>query len=181
MTAPARCNDLDKQLQELNAKNAKATIGNETGDRLRDRGPRQGTVEEPPVVGDPSFKKVDGDKSDRGDKVPPTHIDVIPHPPKKPGIDTEAIVGKIRTTYMGAMQRCYKKALGDEPTLGGKVTLVFTLSEKGGVSDPDAKGVSPVFEECIEGVMPRWSFTPVTDKDGDAVELDIGVTLQLSI
>lgn len=170
-------NDLDKQLQEMNDKNAQATIGNETGDRLRDRGPRQGTVEEP-VIGDPSIHKADGDK---GEKLPPTKIDVIKQPPRQPGIDTEAIVDKIRTTYMGAMQRCYKKALAEDPTLSGKVTMMFTLSEKGGVSDPDAKGVSPVFEQCIEGVMPRWSFTPVIDKDGDAVEVDIGVTLQLSI
>lgn len=178
MAARKPGHDLDKQLQELNDANAKMSIGNEQGDRLRDRGPRQGTVEEPLVVTDPSITKADGDKVD---KVPPARIKVIPQPPKKPGVDTEAIVGKIRTTYMGAMQRCYKLALGDEPDLGGKVSLVFTLSEKGGVSDPDAKGVSPVFEECLEGVMPRWSFTPVTDEDGDAVELDIGVTLQLSI
>jgi len=170
--------DLDKQLQELNNANARVSIGNDQGDRLRDRGPRQGTVEEPPGVTDPTIVKADGDK---GEKVPPTRIKVTPQPPKKPGVDTEAIIGKIRTTYMGAMQRCYKLALGDEPNLSGKVSLVFSLSEKGGVSEPDARGVSPVFEECLEGVMPRWSFTPVTDEDGDAVELDIGVTLQLSI
>jgi hypothetical protein len=173
-------NDLEKQLQEMADKNAKATIGNEDGDRLRDRpGARPGTSTEPALPGDPSIASADGDK---GEKVPPpTRIDVKPQPPRQPGVDTEAIVAKIRTTYMGAMQRCYKKALGDEPSLSGKVALVFTLSEKGGVSDPDARGVSPVFEECLEGVMPRWSFTPVTDQDGDAVELDIGVTLQLSI
>jgi hypothetical protein len=170
--------DLDKQLQELNDANAKVSIGNEQGDRLRDHGPRQGTIEEPPVVGDPRITKADGDKVD---KVPPARIDVIPQPPKKPGVDTEAIVNKIRTTYMSAMQRCYKKALADDPTLTGKVTLLFTLSEKGGVSDPEARGVSKVFEECITGVMPRWTFTPVTDEDGDPLELDIGVTLQLSI
>lgn len=172
-------NDLDRQLQEMNEKNAKAAIGNEQNDRLRgQKGPRQGTVDDTSIVDDAHVAKVDGDKHE---KVPPTHIDVIPQPPKKPGVDTEAIVEKIRKTYMGALTRCYKKALGDEPTLSGKVTLIFTLSEKGGVSDPDAKGVSPVFEECIEGVMPRWSFTPVIDKDGDPLELDIGVTLQLSI
>lgn len=172
-------NDLEKQLQEMADKNAKASIGNEQGDRLRDRpGARPGTSQEPALPGDPSIAKADGDKIDRS---PPTRIDVKPQPPKKPGVDTDAIVAKIRTTYMGAMQRCYKKALGDEPSLSGKVSLVFSLSERGGVSDPDARGVSPVFEECLEGVMPRWSFTPVTDQDGDAVELDIGVTLQLSI
>jgi hypothetical protein len=171
--------DLDKQLQEMADQNAKASIGNEDGDRLRDRpGARPGTSQEPALPGDPSIAKADGDKIDH---VPPSRIDVKPQPTKTPGVDADAVIAKIRTTYMGAMQRCYKKALGDEPTLSGKVALVFTLSEKGGVSDPDARGVSPVFEECLEGVMPRWSFTPVTDEDGDAVELDIGVTLQLSI
>lgn len=170
--------DLDKQLQEVKDSNAKVSIGNEDGDRLRDRGPRQGTVEEPPIVKDPRVVKVDDDK---GEKVPPTRIDVIKQPPKKPGVDTDAIVGKIRTTYMSAMQRCYKKALAEDPTLSGKVSLLFTLSEKGAVSDPEARGVSQVFQDCLEGVMPRWTFTPVTDKDGEAIEIDIGVTLQLSI
>jgi hypothetical protein len=170
-------NDLEKQLQAVKDANAKVAIGNEQGDRLRDRGPRQGTVDEPDVT-DPNLTKADGDK---GEKVPPTRIDVRPQPPKKPGVNTEAIVEKIRTTYMGAMQRCYKQALLDDPTLAGKVTLLFTLSEKGGVSDPEARGVSQVFEKCLTGVMPRWTFTPVTDEDGDPVELDIGVTLQLSI
>ncbi|MBZ0230814.1 MAG: AgmX/PglI C-terminal domain-containing protein, partial [Deltaproteobacteria bacterium] len=169
--------DLEKQLAEVNASNAKVSIGNEQGDRLRDRGPRQGTVDEP-AIADPSLARADGDK---GEKVPATRIDVRPQPPKTPGVDTDAIVAKIRTTYMGAMQRCYKKALSGEPTLSGKVSLLFTLSEKGAVSDPEARGVSEVFEECLEGVMPRWTFTPVVDEDGDAVELDIGVTLQLSI
>lgn len=169
--------DLDKQLQEVKDANAKVAIGNDDGDRLRDRGPRQGTVDEPDIK-DPSVTKADGNK---GEKVPPTHIDIIPQPPKKPGVDTEAIVEKIRKTYMGAMQRCYKQALLVEPELSGKVSLLFTLSEKGGVSDPEARGVSEVFEKCMVGVMPRWTFTPVTDQDGDAVELDIGVTLQLSI
>lgn len=169
--------DLEKQLAEVNAANARVSIGREQGDRLRDRGPRQGTVEEP-VIGDPRIAKADGDK---GEKVPATRIDVRPQPPKQPGVDIDAIVGKIRTTYMGAMQRCYKKALGGEPTLAGKVSLRFTLSEKGTVSDPEATGVAEEFETCIEAVMPRWTFTPVTDEDGDPVELDIGVTLQLSI
>ena len=169
--------DLEKQLAEVNAANARVSIGGEHGDRLRDRGPRPGTVDQP-VIGDPRIARVDGDK---GEKVPPTRIDVRPQPPRQPGVDIDAIIGKIRTTYMSTLQRCYKKALGGEPTLSGKVSLQFTLSEKGTVGDPEARGVADELETCIEGVMPRWTFTPVTDEDGDPVELDIGVTLQLSI
>ena len=45
----------------------------------------------------------------------------------------------------------------------------------------DETSVRKSINDARFGVMPRWSFTPVTDKDGDALELDIGVTLQLSI
>ncbi len=171
--------DLDKQLTEVRDSQAKVSIGNEDGDRLRDRGPRTGTIDEPDL-GDPSnVTKIDDDKIE---KVPPTRIVVIPQkrPPGEPG-NVEAIIAKIRTTYMGGLQRCYKKSLGPEPTLAGKVALTFNLSERGGVSDGSAKGVDAAFETCTEGLMTRWSFTPVTDDDGDPVEIDVGVTLQLSI
>ncbi len=169
--------DLDKQLQEVRDSNAKVAIGNPDGDRLRDGQPRIGTTTTPGIVGPDGVTKVGDDKIE---KSPPTRIDVIPKPPKEPGADIAAIIAKIRTTYIGGLQRCYKKSLGPQPGLAGKVALTFTVSEKGGVSDGKAAGVDDGFEQCVEGLMTRWGFSPVVDQDGDPIELDLGVTLQLS-
>jgi hypothetical protein len=170
--------DLGRQLEELRDSEAKVAIGNPSRDRTGDGTPRIGTSTAPVLDGPDGVTRVDDDK--REVEVP-TRITVTPRPPKQPGADIDDVVTKIRTTYMGGLQRCYKKALGPQPTLAGKVTLSFELSEKGKVGDRTARGVDDGFEDCVEGLMTRWSFTPVVDKDGDPMELDIDVTLQLAI
>lgn len=172
--------DLGKQLEQVRDSNANVTIGDPTDGRFPDDGkPRIGTTPDKPLIDGlpPVVKPIDDDKIE---KVPPTRIDIIPKPPSEP-VSIEAIVGKIRTTYMTGLQRCYKKALGGVPTLAGKVALTFTVTEKGKLESGKAAGVDEGFEGCVEGLMTRWSFSPVTDQDGDPTEVDLGITLQLSI
>ena len=170
--------DLDKQLAEVRDSNANVAIGKPTG-RDPDAGkPRPGTSTGPLVDNPGDVASVDGNKIEQE---PKTRIDILPKPPKEPGNDISQIVSKIRTSYVGGLQRCYKKALGPQPSLAGKVALTFTVTERGGVSDGSAKGVDDGFEDCVEGLMTRWSFIPVTDEDGDATDVDLGITLQLSI
>jgi hypothetical protein len=171
--------DLGKQLDQVRDSNANVTIGDPADPRFPGDGqPRIGTSVKPATDGTPAVVAPIDDKDD--EKVPPTRIDIIPRPPTEP-VRIDAIVAKIRTTYIGGLQRCYKKALGGAPTLAGKVALSFTVTEKGKLESGSATGVDEGFEGCVEGLMSRWSFTPVTDQDGDPTEVDLGITLQLSI
>lgn len=170
--------DLARQLAEVRDADARVAIGNPDGDRLRGDGPRMGTGRDPAVAPPTEVTRADDDKAER---VPPTRITVAPQPlPPGPPRRIDHVVEKIRTTYLGGLQRCYRQALGREPALAGKVRLTFTLTEKGAVSDGEARGVDPGFEQCVAGLMTRWTFAPVRDEDGEPVELDLGVTLQLS-
>ena len=91
-----------------------------------------------------------------------------------------SIVRKISTTYMSGLQRCYKKSLGGVPTMAGKINLTFTVTERGVTTDGRATGVDPTLEACVEGLMAKWSFTPVVDEDGDETEVDVKLGLQLT-
>ncbi len=170
--------DLAKQLDQVRDANANVTIGDPTDGRVPGDGkPRPGTSQKPDLtVGPSDITNVDNHKIDQ---VPPTRIDIVPRPPKEP-VSIEAIVHKIRTTYMTSLQRCYKRELVTQPGLAGKVALSFTVTDKGKLQEGNANGVAEGFEQCVEGLMTRWSFTPVTDKDGDPIEVDLDITLQLS-
>jgi len=169
--------DLAKQLEELKQSDATASLGGDGG-RLRDGGgPRPGTAQDPviaPPLGGPV--KVDPDKTEQ---VPPGRIRPIPPPPLLVG-DLDAIVRKISTTYMPGLQRCYKKELGGDATLAGKITLTFSVDERGRLSDAGASGVAPTLEGCVETLMQKWSFPPVVDADGEAIEVDVKLALQLT-
>ena len=111
---------------------------------------------------------------------PPGRIKPIstPTPPGDPSVDS--IIKKITTTYMAGLQRCYKKSLLGDGTLSGKATLTFTVSDRGAVTDHRVAGVDDKLGECIEGLMTKWSFTPVKDEDGDATDVDVKLGLQLT-
>jgi hypothetical protein len=169
--------DLAQQLDELAAKDGTASIGDQSGRTLpAPTGPQLGTAQEPvitpptnpvtPIVKDP-------------ERSPPGRIDPVrlPQPPGDP--DVRAVLRKIESVYVSGLQRCYKKALVGDQTLAGKVTLSFTVTERGTVSDAKASGVDDGLVDCIRGTMAKWTFTPVVDEDGDATEVDLKMALQL--
>ncbi|MBE7449338.1 MAG: hypothetical protein HS111_10675 [Kofleriaceae bacterium] len=132
--------DLARQLAEVRDADARVAIGNPDGDRLRGDGPRWAPAATPRSRRRPR-SRADDDKAER---VPPTRITVAPQPlPPGPPRRIDHVVEKIRTTYLGGLQRCYRQALGREPALAGKVRLTFTLTEKGAVSDGEARSVDP--------------------------------------
>ena len=89
----------------------------------------------------------------------------------------DRIIEKIRTAYMPGLMRCYKTGLRDDATLSGKVKVAFTVTETGSVSDPSARGLTQSVDACIASQMASWRFPVSKDKAGDAIELDIGLTL----
>ena len=92
----------------------------------------------------------------------------------------DGIIRKISTTYMPSLQRCYKKSLVGDGTLAGKVSLTFTVTDRGALTDGNAAGVDDNLASCVEGVMAKWSFTPVIDGDGDPTDVDVKLGLVLT-
>lgn len=49
-----------------------------------------------------------------------------------------------------AVQRCYEQALRDNPDVGGKVKVTFTVGTAGTITDVSVSGAQGAFEECIK-------------------------------
>jgi hypothetical protein len=169
--------DLAQQLDEVKDGNQTATIGDQTGRVRPDGTPQLGTVQEPGTpTKDPGI-----DRTDKVDElVPPGRIKPVPGPQPTGEPPVDQIIKKISTTYMGGLQRCYKKSLAGDGTLAGKVSLTFTVTDRGALTDGNASGVENELAGCIEGLMAKWTFTPVKDGDGDATDVDVKLGLALT-
>ena len=169
--------DLAQQLDEIKRNDQTASIGDQTGRVRPDDAYRPGTSQNPVV--DPGTRPVT--PIDKGPETgPPGRIKPVPtpRPPGDPSVD--GIIRKISTTYMPSLQRCYKKSLVGDGTLAGKVSLTFTVTDRGALTDGNAAGVDDNLASCVEGVMAKWSFTPVVDGDGDPTDVDVKLGLVLT-
>jgi hypothetical protein len=169
--------DLAQQLDEIKRNDQTASIGDQTG-RVRPDDPYRPGTSQNPVV-DPGNRPVTPILKDP-EVGPPGRIKPVPtpRPPGDPSVD--GIIRKISTTYMPSLQRCYKKSLVGDGTLAGKVSLTFTVTDRGALTDGNAAGVDDTLASCIEGVMAKWSFTPVIDGDGDPTDVDVKLGLVLT-
>ena len=170
--------DLAQQLREIKDGDQTASIGDQTGRVHTDDPARIGTVQDPVLDPGPPTPVTHVPKGP--EDVPPGRIKPVPtpRPPGTPSV--EAIIKKISTTYLGGLQRCYKKSLAGDATLSGKVSLTFTVTDRGALTDGQASGVDDTLAGCIEGLMGKWSFTPVVDADGDPTDVDIKLGLALT-
>jgi hypothetical protein len=83
----------------------------------------------------------------------------------KTALDVDSMLGKINSTYMQGMQRCYVKGLAQDGSLQGKVSIVFTVNPWGRVSGT-VTGIAPKVDNCINGQLASWRFaTPRDAKD----------------
>ena len=76
-------------------------------------------------------------------------------------LTVDYILDKINRTYMPRMRRCYDKALAQDPTLAGKVTLTFTVNSYGSV-DGTAAGIAPRIDACLTAAVGTWRFRTAT-------------------
>ncbi len=170
--------DLGQQLTDLADQHASASL-TPGGDRElpRSDGPRLGTTTDPTSPTLPGQVQHTDQPRPEPDHVRVTLTPAPKPPPGEPSVD--AILGKIRTTYMAGLTRCYKRAMAEGGALAGKVVIAFEVTERGAVRGPTATGVDDGLEQCVEGLMAGWKFNPVVDLDGDPTEVDVKVTLQL--
>jgi hypothetical protein len=82
--------------------------------------------------------------------------------PKAESLSVDSMLGKISSTYMQGMQRCYVKGLAQDSSLQGKVTIVFTVNPWGRVSGT-VTGIAPKVDNCINGQLASWRFAAPRD------------------
>lgn len=75
----------------------------------------------------------------------------------KAAVTVDTMVDKINTSYMLGLRRCYNKALAEDSSLRGKITLLITIGAEGEVSG-NASGISNKVETCVGSLMKSWRF-----------------------
>ncbi len=99
----------------------------------------------------------------------PKKPQAIPSPDKEP---TPRSVAEVINAKIHEIQSCYEKALLKDPTIGGKITIRFTIDENGKV--PHAKAIlndlTPEVEQCISDFYKTLTFSPALDEGGLTVE-----------
>lgn len=89
--------------------------------------------------------------------------DVRPQAPRLASepLTVDYILDKINRSYMPRLRRCYDKALSQDPTLAGTVTVTFTVSKYGRV-DGTAAGIAPKVDACLSAAIASWRFRSAT-------------------
>lgn len=171
--------ELGAQINDVKEGGKQVAIGGGSGRGSRGSGdPKLGTGGGPKIDGPGGTTSAGGGKGE--EKAPSGRISV-----SNKSTDTDstltpdAVLRKIQSAYMSALQRCYKTHLAKDATARGKVTLSFTVNESGRTTDSGAKGFANDVDACIEGLMPSWTFPAPKDKDGDKTEASFSITLQL--
>jgi len=79
--------------------------------------------------------------------------------------DATLVVQKIKA-QISAIRSCYERELKSNPTLAGKVTIQFTIEERGtvsGVKVSDNTTGSPPVGTCVANAIQRFRFNPGPD------------------
>jgi hypothetical protein len=79
-------------------------------------------------------------------------------------LTVDHLLEKIQVKYMPRMRRCYERGLAQDPTLAGKVTVMFTVDAYGRVRGA-ATGVTSKVDACLTSALGSWRFpTPIARK-----------------
>jgi hypothetical protein len=98
---------------------------------------------------------------------------------KVDSLTVDGMLGKINSTYMQGMQRCYVKALAHDASLQGTVTLVFTVNPWGRVSGT-VTGVAPKVGTCLTNQLASWRFPSPRDAKDRPTVATFKLNLQLA-
>lgn len=151
-------------------------IGNGTHTSRVDDETHAAMLPAPTLTDDPTLTHVEPEHHDH----PPGRV--IPgtvKPEQSTTLTPAAVLDIIQSTYLAGLQRCYRLGLAQDATLSGRVSISFTVDERGQVVDPDADGLSSQVDSCISTQMSRWRFPVPKDKTGGATDASFSVSLAL--
>ena len=75
--------------------------------------------------------------------------------------ESKADVAKVVSRKNSAVQKCYEQALRDNPDVGGKVKVTFTVGTEGTVTDVSVSGATGGFADCIKAKFESIRGLPV--------------------
>lgn len=168
--------DLDKQIDHIKDTNGRIEVGTPDGGFRPQEEARPGTTDGPNIQSPTNVTKIP--KEDTEQKKPRIVIKPVKQVPTTT-LSVDTVLSKIMSNYMPGLQRCYKKGLAGDASLGGTVDVAFTVGENGAVMDPSASGLEPVVDNCIQGQMSTWRFPIPRDKAGNPDEASFQVALAL--
>jgi len=170
--------DLGTVMDEVKESGADVAIGGGTGRTARgDASARTGTGKGPHLDNQQGVKGQDTGP----EKVPVGRIQATEHQSlDETSLTIDAVLAKIMGPYMAGLKRCQSELLKTDPTAGGKVTLAFTVSETGRVSQASVNGMNPTVDSCIQARVLGWHFAEPKDSDGKKTTAQFQVSLVLS-
>jgi hypothetical protein len=170
--------DLGTQIADARDSGKQVGIGGGANNGPRGGGdPRVGTTKGTGISGPGGTETAGGAKEE---KAPTGRITVSEKVAEdNTSLSAQAVLDKINSAYMTRIKRCYTEYLKKDASARGKVQLGFTVNATGRVVSPNAKGVAPEVESCIEGLMGAWTFPKPTDEDGEGTEASFAIALQL--
>lgn len=169
--------DLGKQIDAVGDR--PITVGGDRDNGFRQQQDGRIGVDHGPTIDAPT--QVTTNEPKREDH--PGRIQVRPLP--MPGgndttLTAKMVLDKINTVYMPGLQRCYKKGLVEDGSLAGKITMAFTVTERGTLDEQSATGVGDKVDGCVTDLMASWRFPVPKDKDGDPTDKAFQLSLQLT-
>ncbi len=169
--------DLQKQIDAVGDRTV--VVGSEIGGFRKQPREGIGTTPDGPHLDNPT--QVANQEPKNPERDPGGRIQIKPLPPEGPGttLTVDAVLQRIKVVYMPGLQRCYKKGLVGDSKLAGKVSMSFTVTERGGIEDGIARGVNSEVDSCISSFMTTWRFAIPHDKDGDATDASFKLALAL--
>ncbi len=76
-------------------------------------------------------------------------------------------VSRVFRQGLSGLRSCYERAVRNDPTLAGRMTLRFTVGESGRVSRANASGLGEAVEGCATQTLRRLVFAPATCGSAD--------------
>jgi hypothetical protein len=80
-----------------------------------------------------------------------------------PADDTAEVEGdqvKLEPKQLRPLARCYRRALGLDPTISNRANLSFGIDKKGHVTAPVAISDTDQLDTCLHAAMKKWQFPP---------------------
>lgn len=68
------------------------------------------------------------------------------------------VLAAVTTRYLPGLRRCYQQQIKRDARVRGRLTLAFTIDERGKVTEASARGLAPKLGVCIERKMIAWKF-----------------------
>jgi hypothetical protein len=167
--------DLGTQIADARAREVR--IGTD-GETFREQpGPRLGTTDGPRIDAPTRVQPNEPKQTERE----PGRIQIRPVPGQPPTttLTVQMVLDKINSVYMNGLVRCYRKGLVGDASLSGKVSVSFTVTERGSLEDPSARGVTSEVDACVQTQMGSWRFPIPKDKDGDPDTASFALVLAL--